>query len=419
MFESTPEFNSPIRVGFVMHKMQVAGAEILVKQIIERLAGAIEPTVICLDGIGQLGEQLLDAGTPVITLDRKPGLDWTVARRLAAELQARKIEVVHAHQYTPFFYSAIARARYGAKVKLMFTEHGRHYPDVVSWKRRLINRVLLRRFADVTTACCDFSTLALRTLDGFPAAFTLRNGVDVSQLPVRGNSSDVKERRGRLGLKPDILYAACVARMHSIKDHATLIRAWKIVARHSATAQLLLIGDGEERASIENQVAMAGLENRVQFWGIRNDVAAILRAVDVFSLTSVSEAASLTLLEAMASGCASVVTDVGGNAEHLRDYKDGFLVPRSDDALLAERLIELLASPSLRSEFGSNARLRVEEHFSLDKAVESYASHYRMLAKRAGPDTANAGRFLDFSPSIYSRNQTVSSRKTKPVAGCK
>ena len=59
---------SPIRVGFVMHRMQVAGAEVLVKQIIERLGEAIQPSVFCLDGIGELGFQLEAAGVPVVQL---------------------------------------------------------------------------------------------------------------------------------------------------------------------------------------------------------------------------------------------------------------------------------------------------------------------------------------------------------------
>ena len=159
---------TPIRVGFVMHKMQVAGAEVLVTQIIEQLGERIEPVVLCLDAIGELGYRLIDKGVPVISLDRKPGMDWAVAKRLAHEIKTRRIEVIHAHQYTPFFYTALARMRHGARAKVIFTEHGRHYPDIVSWKRRWANRLVLQRYADITTACCDFSTEALKNLEGFP-----------------------------------------------------------------------------------------------------------------------------------------------------------------------------------------------------------------------------------------------------------
>src|SRR5207253_1960048 len=132
----------PIRIAFVMHTMQVAGAEMLVSEIIRRLGARLSPVVICLDRVGQLGGQLIGEGVPVIALDRRPGLDWRTARRLASELRARRIQIVHAHQYTPFFYTALAKPLAGTPPHVMFTEHGRHYPDIVSARRRLANRVV-------------------------------------------------------------------------------------------------------------------------------------------------------------------------------------------------------------------------------------------------------------------------------------
>jgi L-malate glycosyltransferase len=398
---------TPMRVGFVMHVMQVAGAEVLVKQIIERLSDHIEATVFCLDALGELGQQLLDAGVPVIVLDRQPGFDRSVARKLANEVRTRKIEVLHAHQYTPFFYSALARLMNRAPCKIIFTEHGRHYPDIVSWKRRWANRLLLNRYAEIATACCDFSAEAVRSVEGFPKTFTLPNGVDLAELPPRGTPQEQTDLRGRLGLDVGRPYAACVARLHPVKDHATLIRAWAKVHAALPDAKLLLVGDGPERKSIEQLIAelsqhlprpLAGevglsgpgegsstltsstLASSFEFWGIRHDVGDILRAVDVFTLTSVSEAASLTLLEAMASQCACVVTDVGGNGEHLRQGIEGYLVPRADDSQLAVKLIELLSEPSAAQNFGTAARLRVQEKFNLVNSVALYREHYEQLA---------------------------------------
>ena len=82
----------PIRVAFVLHAMQVAGAEVLVKETIQQLGTRIQPTVLCLDAIGPLGHQLQGQGIDVICLDRKPGRDWRVAWRLAKELRQRRIE---------------------------------------------------------------------------------------------------------------------------------------------------------------------------------------------------------------------------------------------------------------------------------------------------------------------------------------
>src|SRR5260221_12818087 len=79
---ATPVSVRPIRVGFVLHIMQVAGAEVLVAETIRRLAGRIEPTVFCLDGVGPLGERLLSEGVPVVPLGPRPGPDWRPRARL-------------------------------------------------------------------------------------------------------------------------------------------------------------------------------------------------------------------------------------------------------------------------------------------------------------------------------------------------
>ena len=368
-----------IRVGFVMHVMQVAGAEVLVTQIIEQLSDRIEATVFCLDALGELGQKLLDAGTPVVVLNRKPGLDRDVARRLADEVKARNIEVLHAHQYTPFFYSALSRMLHRAKAKILFTEHGRHYPDIVSKKRWLANRLILQRYADVSTACCDFSAKALREIEGFPKASTLPNGVDLRSLPKRGNENETARLRERLGMQSGTPYAACIARFHPVKDHETLIRAWQLVYESLPNAKLLLVGDGECRQKCEALSRDLGLEKSIQFWGIRHDVSDILRAIDAFALTSVSEAASLTLLEAMASGCPAVLTDVGGNSEHVTHGIEGFLAPRSDSQTLGKYLVELLSDRQRCDAMGDAARKRVENDFDLAGVIERYAAHFQTM----------------------------------------
>ena len=369
-----------IRVGFVMHVMQVAGAEVLVTQIIEQLSDKIEATVFCLDALGELGERLLDEGISVVVLNRKPGLDLSVAKRLAREVRERQIEVLHAHQYTPFFYSALSRMLHRSKAKTLFTEHGRHYPDVVSVKRRLVNRLLLQRYADVSTACCDFSAKALRDIEGFPKAITLHNGVDLRNLPKRGTQAETKQLRQKIGMQVDTPYAACIARFHPVKDHETLIRAWQVVHNSLPEAKLLLVGDGECRAKSESLCRDLQLDDSIEFWGIRHDIPNILRAIDAFALTSVSEAASLTLLEAMASECPAVVTDVGGNAEHVTHGNEGFLAPRSDSQKISGYLIDLLSSPEKCRQMGGVARKRVERDFNLTGVIEQYAAQFFQMA---------------------------------------
>ena len=371
-----------IRVGLVVHAMRVAGAEVLVTQIIRQLADRIEPTVFCLEEVGALGHQLRDRGIDVVSFGRRPGLDVRVAWQMSRELRARRISVLHTHQYSPFFYSALARVLSGTSVRIVFTEHGRHHPDLVSRRRRVANRLVFERLADEVNAVSRFSADSLRDVEGFEHSRidVIENGIET------GRYEAVADRDGlrrTIGLDRRRRYIANVARFHPVKDQATLLRAFRQVADVRADADLLLVGDGPLRPQLEQLARELHVGDRVRFLGVRPDVPDILRAVDVFALTSVSEAASITLLEAMAARLPVVVTAVGGNPEIVRHDVDGFLVPRADAPACASALLRVLDDARGASAMGAAGAARVREHYRLDRTIERYFAIYAALAGQA------------------------------------
>lgn len=381
--------NRQINVGFVLHVMQVAGAEVLVAETIRRLRREINATVFCLDAIGAIGEQLRREGTTIICLHRKPGRDWSLSKRLADASKAEKIDVMHAHQYTPFFYAALSRIFNNTDYRLIFTEHGRHYPDHIGAVRRNVNRMILSRYADVINACCRFSANALAVKDGFSCKpiDVIENGIDFQRYQSSVNKYASKLK---LGLAPEKRYIACVARFHPVKDHFTLIKSFANLADDISDVELLLIGDGELRESLTQLCSELKISDRVQFLGIRSDVAEILQAVDIFSLTSLCEAASLTVLEAMASGLPVVITDVGGNPEMVRDGIEGFLTPRQDVQAIASAFKKLLHQPELALSMGQAGKQRVQQHYSLSGTIDRYYQLYRQLSKQGIPASMQA-----------------------------
>jgi glycosyltransferase involved in cell wall biosynthesis len=143
---------------------------------------------------------------------------------------------------------------------------------------------------------------------------------------------------------------------------------------------LLLVGDGQLRGELEAEVTALQLTGRVRFLGVRDDVAEILQASDVFALTSVSEAASITLLEAMAAARPVVVTAVGGNPEIVRQDQDGLLAPRGDAPAIAEALIGVLKDSALAARLGASGAARVRQTYQLQQTIERYHALYRTLA---------------------------------------
>lgn len=364
-----------IRVGFVVHVMQVAGAEVLVRETIRRLGPAIAPTIFCLDRIGTIGEELQRDGVDVLCLDRRPGRDWRVSLRLAREACHRNIQVIHAHQYSPFFYAALAKPLIRSRPRLILTEHGRHFPDSVSPMRRAFNRIVLDRLADAVNACSQFSARALRDVDGFRGnrIEVIANGIETDHYRP---ADDPAAAKSRLGFDPTRRFVIHVARHHPVKDQATLIRGF--AQARPENVELLMVGDGPLRAELE--ALAASLAAPVRFLGIRRDIPELLQIADLFALTSVSEAASLTLLEAMATGLPAIVTAVGGNPEIVRDGLEGWHIPRGDAAALARALRSAMADPGELRRRGAAARRRALEHYRLDATIAAYARLYRRLA---------------------------------------
>ena len=364
----------PVRVGFIVHVMQVAGAEVLVRETIARLGTRIVPTVFCLDRVGSIGEELQSQGVEVVCFDRKPGWDFSVSWRLAKEIRKRGIQVLHAHQYSPFFYTALAKVLVWPWPKLILTEHGRHYPDVVSSPRRVINRLFLDPLADEVNACIGFSARALGRIDGFRGnrIRVIDNGIDVENY----GFGTQHEARFAVGLPQNRRHIVHVARHHPVKDQTTLLKGFASVEAQLPDVDLVMVGDGPLRAELEELARSLGVADRVKFLGIRKDVAMVLRACDLFALTSVSEAASLTLLEAMASGLPVVVSDVGGNPDIVRRGIDGLLFPRGDAAACGACFVQLLNDPVKLKQMGDNARARTVERYQLKNTIEAYARLY-------------------------------------------
>lgn len=369
----------PISVAFVVHVMQMAGAERLVVETIRRLGARIRPTVCCLDDLGSLGAALRDEGVHVEVLGRRPGLDLRVPRRLARVLHARGVEVIHAHQYTPFFYAALAKLRLAGRPRLILTEHGRHFPDVVSGRRRSFNAWALSRLADRVNAVCGFSASALASHDGFPRdrIEIIPNGVELDDF-TPGLSRDAARRAARLPDEGALIVS--IARFHPVKDQATLVRGFAAAIRHVPHARLILAGDGPLKPELEQLARTLGVSGRVHFLGVRTDVPLLLQAADVFCLTSLSEAASLTVLEAMAAARPIVLTDVGGNPELVRDGHEGLLVPRGDTDAVGAAMVRLLTDRRLAQRLSAAAASRARSEYPLSATIGRYYQLYEELA---------------------------------------
>lgn len=164
------------------------------------------------------------------------------------------------------------------------------------------------------------------------------------------------------------------ARFAGQKDHATLIQALALLREQGLRPPLLLAGGGSDRhrQKAVALVASLNLQDQVQFLGHHPHVPGLLMGHQLAVLSSHYEGMPLSLVEAMAAGCAVVGSDVPGIHELLRHGKDGLLVPPADPAALATAIAELLHDPGRAAHIARTGRERALTHHTLDLMTHGY-----------------------------------------------
>jgi glycosyltransferase involved in cell wall biosynthesis len=195
------------------------------------------------------------------------------------------------------------------------------------------------------------------------------------------NGQSTGSLRQELGLTAGEPLIGMVANVRPPKGHDNLIRAARLVAARFPAARF--VAAGEHLAGLSDRlrglVVELNLQDRFFFLGFRYDVPAILRDLDVFVLPSLSEGLPFVALEAMGAGKPSVMTRCGGPEEIVDDGVNGFLVPTSDPAALAEKICLLLSNPERARLLGRAAQERVRQRFSRDTMITQYEDLYERL----------------------------------------
>lgn len=302
--------------------------------------------------------------------------------RLYRYLRQERIDVVHGFKDVPGIYACLCGWLAGVPVRIV----GHRTQSLpVGMIRKAFS--LMRYFATAWIGNAQAVTDVLKSELGVPPhrLLVVFNGVETDQFRKdRGRQA----ARERLQINPNAGVVTMVAVMREGKNHRMFIRMAARVRERCPDTVFLLVGDSDPSepdclAEVRAEVDRAGLTNSIRFLGMRTDVPDILHATDVSVLTTRFEGMSNALLEAMAAGVSVVATDYIGARELIQDGKEGFLVPLDDDHGMAERVLQLLGDPELRTRMGQSGMDRVDRQYSLpvmgDRLIQIYS---RLLARR-------------------------------------
>ena len=236
---------------------------------------------------------------------------------------------------------------------------------------------MLLALTSKVTAISKATSDALTTYEFIPSRKidVIYNGIK----PLVVKQNEVDALRTQLGLNETDIILGTIARFDPIKNQLMMINAFADAANNQDNLYLLLVGDGEMREALQQEVDRLGINNKVVFTGYIAKPANYLALMDVFLLSSLSEGTSMTLLEAMSLGKPCVVTDAGGNAEVVTHSINGLVTDNGNKNAFAAAISQLAQRHEMRENFGKNAIEKFDVQFSAQKMNEAFQVQYNNL----------------------------------------
>lgn len=296
-------------------------------------------------------------------------LIWQIRNYILRE----NIHIVHTHLIHADFYGTLAAKLAGIGMIIS----SRHNDD--RFRRYLpliwLNRFLARWHSRIIVIS-DWIGAFLQTVEKIPAEKLVRIHYGLEPEKIIDKAVKPQYVRQQFQIPCQVPVIGTIGRLTAQKGHIYLLRAVKQVKAQLPDLRVLIIGDGELRAELEQQAKELGIEMNVVFTGYRDDAITLLSGFDFFVLPSLWEGFGLVLLEAMALKKAIVASKVSAIPESVVDGRTGILVPPKNPEKLAEAILTVLNNHKLSVSMGEAGYTHLHHNFSVQKMVTATETLY-------------------------------------------
>lgn len=322
-------------------------------------------------------ELLAETNVTLLPLGRRGKIDVWVWARLARFLRRERVQVLHAHKFGSNVWGTLVGRTARVPVVLAH-EHSWSY-EGQPW-RRFLDRAVVARGAARLIAVSREDQRRMIEIERIEPSRTMYMPIGVLPSP----PADERDVRAELGIDARTPVIGSVGFLRPQKAHHVLLHATARLAREWPAVEVLLVGDGPERAALERLAGELGVQDNVRFLGKRSDVPALLRAFDVAVCCSDFEGTPAAVVEYMGAALPVVATNVGGIPDLVEPGVNGLLVAPRDPDALADAIAGLLRDPERARAMGAHGLERRRTEFDLDVLVRRLEDLYcELLAQRA------------------------------------
>lgn len=374
------------RILYFSDAAYFGGAEKYLELLVSALPkDTYEPHVLTVEGARLAAFRQRLAKTGVITHEVSMTTPRDVSGYLEFARAVRKLKPELIHINLPGTYDAFASlvapvAWFAGCRSIVTTEHLAMVEG--TWKRRYAKR-LGTLFISAVISITESNVEFLTRINGVPRSriTVIHNGVNMADFD-RAVSSQL---RRRLGLDDSTFVFAIVGSLVERKGHRYLLEAFaKLRLSGYVKSALLVIGEGEEKASLMNKCSDLGLTGEVFFLGQRDDIRDIMVDMDCLVVPSMMEGMPYVILEAMATSKPVIASRIHGIPEVIVEDKTGLLVPPGDVDSLYAAMRKIVADPVAGREMGVFGRQRIKSHFSIERMSNEVEHVYEAVLSGGG-----------------------------------
>jgi glycosyltransferase involved in cell wall biosynthesis len=352
-----------MRILFINSIQMFGGGEVWMLRTLRALQERGHRVWLCCRPETELAKRAVAQGVPVKLLTFRGDFDPFTIAQLAWLMKHEQIEVVLTNMDKELRLGGIAAKIAG--VSAVIPRRGIDYPLKNRWRYRLAYNVLAARIIANSEATKQALLRNAPWLDS-ERIEVIYNGIDMQPFlqPSR------RCLRTEWGVPQQAPLLGFVGQLDERKGIDVLLKAFERVHRQVPQVRLVLVGRGALQETIESEVRRQNWGSAVLLPGFMDDVVSVMQAIDILLLPSLWEGFGIVLIEAMAAGKPAISTNTSSMPEIIVDGQTGYLVPPNNAEILADRVIELLQNPLRREQFGSAARRRAAEFFTLDRMID-------------------------------------------------
>lgn len=295
--------------------------------------------------------------------------DFKALIKIIKVLKKEKPDIVHCHSSKAGALGRIA-AKYCRIEKIIYTPHAYAFQSdtlgKIKKKLYILIEKLLGKITDLTVNVSEGerqSALDYKILNKSKSV-VVYNGIH------NYNIAAISAK------KKDKIIIGTTMRMEVQKDPLTFVEIAKSVILKYPNVEFIFVGDGSLKQELEESIVKNNLEGHVKLLGFRKNIIDIVETFDIYLITSLYEGLPYSILEALGLGKPIVATNVTGNNEIVIEDYNGLLFEPRNAVQGAEKIELLLNNSTLRNFYGRNSRKLYEDHFTIEKMLESLDQIY-------------------------------------------